>query len=69
MTKTIGLWITKSGKEAMRLTESTFSGRSIYGWIGTKGAGSGQSLDAYLKEADEMVKRSRGIKVVLDPRL
>ena len=66
-TKTIGLYLTKSGKEAIRLKEYPLrDGRKGYSWIGAYGAGSGEPLAAYLDIIDQFKKTKRGMQTVID---
>lgn len=66
-TKTIGLYLTRSGKEAIRLKESPLrDGRKGYSWIGEYGAGSGEPLAAYLAMIEQFKKTKRGMQTVID---
>ncbi len=68
-TKTIGLYLTRTGKEGIRLNEYTASnGKVSYGWTGEYGAGSGKSLEEYIEEFDGILRRKKGVSVEMDPR-
>lgn len=60
--KTIGLYLTKSGKEAIRLK---WDGKT-YSWIGAYGAGSGQTLEQYQAMIADFLKTKRGMQTVID---
>lgn len=68
MSKTIGLYLTRSGKEAIRLIESISSttGVKSYRWTGIYGAGSGGSLASYLAMINHYMQTKRGLQVVID---
>lgn len=64
---TIGLYLTKSGKEAINLKVNTSpSGTVSYSWIGEYGAGSGGSLADYLAMIERFKKTKRGMQTVID---
>lgn len=65
--KTIGLYLTKSGKEAVRLKEYPLrDGTMGYSWIGEYGAGSGQALSVYLAMIARFQKTKRGMQTAID---
>lgn len=65
--KTIGLYLTKSGKEAIRLKEYPLrNGGMGYSWIGEYGAGSGEALSVYLEMIANFKKTKRGMQTAID---
>lgn len=65
--KTIGLYLTKSGKEAVRLNEYPLrDGVMGYSWIGEYGAGSGEALGVYLAMIARFQKTKRGMQTAID---
>jgi len=64
-TETIGLYLTKTGKEAMRITKRTFnSGSVVYSYIGTIGAGC-PDLQTIKNNVNWMLANKRGIQTVI----
>ena len=64
--KTIGLYLTKSGIEAMRIKERIIGGRKLYSWSGKLGAGSGGTLSDYQRMVTAELSRRKGIQTVID---